>query len=420
MFAFMGSLRVRARSILRTCGVVATACALVACVPKTLPNPGLTGGGSIGPAPLTKPKASGEIIGKGSVRIALLVPEGAANPAIASLGTELKNAARMAMADYRNPDIEILVKPTQGTAQGASTAAQVAMTEGAELVIGPLFAHSVKSVSAVTRANNRSIVAFSTDETVASRGVYLLSFLPRSDAERALTYAAASGRKSFTALLPDNAYGNIMEAAFRETVANVGGRIIGIERYKQGANGRIDIASAQAASLTIAGLVGGSAPKADVLFMPDNLANVATLSQFMKPTGLDTNRVMVLGSSQWDDARVKLVPLLQGAYYPAASHGSGGRGFQGFAARYQAAFGKAPRRTASLAYDAVILAAAQVVTSGSKRYTPEALTVPGGFSGIDGLFRFKANGLNDRGLAMYRVGPTGGTQAAPAPTSFSR
>jgi outer membrane PBP1 activator LpoA protein len=60
--------------------------------------------------------------------------------------------------------------------------------------------------------------------------VYLLSFLPESDVNRIVDYAAGTGKRSFAAMLPENAYGNVVEAAFKQAVARKGGRIVAFER----------------------------------------------------------------------------------------------------------------------------------------------------------------------------------------------
>ena len=75
------------------------------------------------------------------------------------------------------------------------------------------------------------MIAFSTDSSIAGRGVYLLSFLPESDVNRIVDYSASIGKKSFAALLPDNAYGNVVEAAFKTAVSRRGGRIVAFEKY---------------------------------------------------------------------------------------------------------------------------------------------------------------------------------------------
>ncbi len=75
------------------------------------------------------------------------------------------------------------------------------------------------------------MIAFSTDSSVAGRGVYLLSFLPESDVNRIVDYAAGIGKRSFAALVPDNAYGNVVEAAFKQAVGRKGGRVVAFEKY---------------------------------------------------------------------------------------------------------------------------------------------------------------------------------------------
>ena len=105
---------------------------------------------------------------------------------------------------------------------------------------------------------------------------------------------------------------------------------------------------------------------------------------------------------------------MQGGLYAAPDPS----GFRSFAGRYRTKFGAEPVRTATLAYDAVALVAALSRTQGAQRFAPETLTNPSGFAGIDGLFRFRSDGTNERGLAVMRVGPTGGTIVAGSPKSI--
>ena len=138
-------------------------------------------------------------------------------PAVAA--QSMRNAAEMALAEFNSPDIQLLVKDDGGSAPGAQQAAQQALDEGAEIILGPLFALTVGPVGQLARARKVPVIAFSTDANVASRGVYLLSFLPESDVDRIIGYAAGQGKRSFAALVPDNAYGTVVEAAFKQAVA---------------------------------------------------------------------------------------------------------------------------------------------------------------------------------------------------------
>src|SRR6202041_1957297 len=153
------------------------------------------------------------------------------------------------------PNIQLLIKDDGGSPQGAQQGTQQALDEGAEIILGPLFALSVPATAQSTRARGISVIAFSTDSSVAGRGVYLLSFLPESDVNRIIEYAASIGKRSFAALLPDNAYGNVVEAAFKQAVPKRGGRVVAFEKYgadRATAARNVVAALAQADSLLLA------------------------------------------------------------------------------------------------------------------------------------------------------------------------
>jgi ABC-type branched-subunit amino acid transport system substrate-binding protein len=105
---------------------------------------------------------------------------------------------------------------------------------------------------------------------------------------------------------------------------------------------------------------------------------------------------------------------MQGGLYAAPDPA----GYASFVQRYRAKFGQDPVRTATLSYDATALVAALVRTQGPQRFSDEVLTNPSGFAGIDGIFRFKADGTNERGLAVMRVTSSGAQIASPSPRSF--
>ena len=90
-------------------------------------------------------------------------------------------------------------------------------------------------------------------------------------------------------------------------------------------------------------------------------------------------------------------------------------GYRAFSGRYRQRYGQDPVRPATLAYDAVSLVAALVKTQGPARFSEETLTNASGFAGIDGVFRFRPDGTNQRGLAVMRVTSSGGQVVSPAP-----
>jgi ABC-type branched-subunit amino acid transport system substrate-binding protein len=345
----------------------------------------------------------GATIGTGQIRVGLILPLSAqGNAGVAA--QSMKNAAEMALAEFKQPNISLLVQDDGGTPQGAANAAQQAIAGGAEIIVGPLFAQSVSTVGQVARQRGIPVIAFSTDASVAAHGVYLLSFLPESDVRRIVDYAVSRGKRSFAALLPDNAYGSVVEAAFQQEVARRGGRVLALEKYPVDP-GRMSEAIRRVAQ---------ASKSVDAIFIPDNADTVPQVAQQLAAAGVNMRRVQLLGTGLWDDPRVFADKQLDGGWFAAPE----AAGYRSFVQRYRARYGQDPVRTATLSYDAVALVAALVKTQGTQRFTDQVLTNASGFAGIDGVFRFRPDGTNERGLAVLKVAPGGPQVVNPAPKTF--
>lgn len=365
---------------------------------------GVTGSDNFAQIPSNQPPQQPVEVGTGQIKVGLILPLTAGgNAGVAA--QSMKNAAEMALAEFSSPNIQLLIKDDAGSTQGAQQAAEQALGEGAEIIVGPLFAQAVSVVGQAARARNVPVIAFSTDSSVATRGVYLLSFLPESDVNRIVDYAAGKGKRSFAVMLPDNAYGSVVEAAFSQAAARKGARVVVLQRYSP------DRAGMDSAAKRVAEAASG----ADALFIADGGDSVPAVVQALNGSGVDTKRLQLLGTGLWEDPRIFSDASLRGGWYA----GPEPNGFRNFSARYRKRFGQDPARTSTLAYDAVALIAALVKTQGAQRFSDTVLTNPSGFAGIDGVFRFRQDGLNERGLAVMRVAPTGGQVISPPPKSFS-
>src|SRR5207302_6213074 len=185
-----------------------------------------------------------------------------------------------------------------------------------------------------------------------------------------------------------------VEAAFKSVVARRGGRVVALERYP------LDKTQMQTPVRNVA---QAASKGADAIFIPDGADAVPTVVQNLNANGIDTKRIQLMGTGLWEDPQIFSNPALDGAWYA----GPDSTGFRNFSARYRSRYGQDPARTASLAYDAVALVAALTKTQGQQRFSDAVLTNPSGFTGIDGLFRFRPDGTNQRGLAVMRVTPSG-------------
>ena len=344
-------------------------------------------------------------IGTGPVKVALVVPLSGQG---AALGAAMRNAAELAHEEAQAGDLQILVKDDRGSPDGAREAVQAALAEGADIVLGPLFAANVQAAALPARNAGKPVIAFSTDVGVATRGVYLLSFLPQAEVDRIVEEAVAGGRRSFAALIPETAYGNAVEAQFREAVARKGARLAGLERYPAGAPGP--------AIERLSGVITGAGAQADTLFIPETAEGLPVVAAALSKAGFSPARVRPVGTAQWNDPKLFALPALQGGRFA----GPDTAGFGGFSGRYQARYGTSPPRVASLAYDAVSLSAALNRQYGTQRFAEPTLTGGAGFSGIDGTFRFRPEGTSDRALAVYEIRNNAATMVSPAPRALGK
>jgi ABC-type branched-subunit amino acid transport system substrate-binding protein len=334
------------------------------------------------------------------VRVALLLPLSNPSAETRALADALEKAAELALFDSGNADIIIMPRDEGGSPALAAQAASAAINDGAEIILGPLFSQTVAAVAPVARAQGVPVIAFSSDRAVGGDGVYLLSFQPEDEVARVVSYAAAHGHSNFAALVPQNAYGGKVEAAFRESVGGSRGKVVTVGRFGSAPDLVAEPARATAAANPDAILVAQGGP----------------LLRAIAPALAPTPRVKLLGTSQWNDVSVQRESLLNGAWFAAPAEHQ----WRSFAERYASTYGARPPRIASLAYDAMSLVALLARGEPYQRYTEKAITDPNGFSGVDGIFRFHFNGGVERGLAVMEVAPDGFRVVDPAPRTFQQ
>jgi len=360
-------------------------------------------------ASITAPDAAEQAKRK-PVKIALLLPMGGMGET-AAVAKSMKQAAEMALFELNDPSVQLITKDDGGTAVGARAAAGAAVSEGAEVILGPLFADSVKGAAPVAQQAGVPMLAFSNDRKVAGEGVYLMSFLAEQEVDRIVSFAAARGKRRFAALIPDNAYGQAVEPAFRRAVAEAGGRVVVLEKYSATANGMLEPAKRVVEAIKSAeeGLV-----PVDALFLPGGKEALPQIGPVIAYSGLDTRKVKLLGTGAWDFPSVGHDDAFVGGWYPSPDP----LAWKGFAERFAKTFGSSPPRIASVAYDAVGLAIGLSSNPPGSRYTTANLTRPNGFAGVDGIVRFAADGTSERGLAVLEVQKFGASVVDPAPVSF--
>jgi ABC-type branched-subunit amino acid transport system substrate-binding protein len=335
------------------------------------------------------------------VRVALLLPLSNPTAETRQVAEALQRAAELALFDARNNNVILMPRDDGGSPERAAAAAQRAIEEGAEIILGPLFAQSTAAVAPIARRANVPVISFSTDREVAGNGVYLLSFQPETEVQRIISYAARSGHSNFAALVPQTPYGQRVNVAFRDAVNRFAARITSVQNFAPRAD-----AVAEPARQAMAG-------RPDAILIGEGGTLLRAASSALPLNGAD-QMVKLLGTGLWNDAALLREPILVGGWFAAPAP----EGWTRFLARYRGIYNGTPPRIATLGYDAMSLVSLLSRGQPYRRFTQAALTDPNGFSGIDGIFRFRPDGSADRGLAVLQVGENGFTTVDPAPRSF--
>jgi hypothetical protein len=89
-----------------------------------------------------------------------------------------------------------------------------------------------------------------------------------------------------------------------------------------------------------------------------------------------------------------------------------------YKSRFQAANGNIPHVISSLAYDGIAAIGALAKSGGRDALSRARLTQSAGFEGVGGVFRFRADGTNERGLAVATIRDQQVVVLDPAPRGF--
>ena len=344
------------------------------------------------------PSGPAQTFGLGPVQVALLLP---LTGDVASVGQSMANASRLAIAFIEaNPNIAenitITLRDTGGTVAGATAAANVALSGGAKLILGPLKASEVTAVGAIGRAAGVPVIGFSNNPAASGPGVYLLSVLPDMEMKRSLGWVKMQGRRGIAGIFPASEYGQAQQTAFRQQAAIAGFAPGAV--YTFSSPGEASGIVNQALQLIRAGTI-------DTLFLPDR-QTAPSFGALLAQAGVTGQTLQIVGSADWEgDMAIAGSAGLAGAIYPAVDPA----GMAAIGADYQRQFGTQPHALATIAYTATILANVNTLSMATPPYNPALMTSAQGFNGRDGVFRFLGNGKAEYALILKRIA-AGGTQ----------
>ena len=373
----------------------------------------------------------------GLVRVGLLVP--LSGPS-APIGEALLNAAQMALFDVGGDELVLQVYDTQGVPEGAQAAASLAISQGAQLLLGPLFSAEVSAAAPDAAAAGINIIAFSTDPAVASSRVFVMGFLVDEQVRHIIEYASLEGHQNYAVLAPSSAYGNAVVDSMRRHVSRVGGVVTDVALYDPSGSDLNDVvreladfnerqAELEKQKAELEGLEDEESllelerlelldtigeVEFDAILLPERGVRLTQAASLLPFFDVDPDSVQLLGTMLWNAPGLGREPVMVGGLFPAPPVES----TQRFSDRYRELHQEVPPPIANHGYDAVALAAVLAKSGTANPFSAAAITSSSGFAGIDGIFRFTPDGLSQRGFAVMEVIPTGAVTVSPAATAF--
>ena len=347
--------------------------AFAACKPVTSPQVGIEAGAPI--------------------EVALLVPAESGSAENDLLATEVENAARLAIQDMPDVMIDLRVYATTATPDGAAEAAVQAVTDGAKIILGPIYSGSASAAGAAVSASQVNVLSLSNNTDIAGDNVFVLGNTFENTADRLVKYAVDNDRSRILVVYGQGETEVKGFTAISTAIERHGAELVGTTSFEWTQNAVVEAAPEIAAAVENQG--------AEAIFLTSgNAGALPILSQLLVENGVDPRATQLIGLQRWDipSSALELAPL-QGGWFALPPPWL----TKEFNARYTAVYGNQPSLIASLAYDGIAMIGALASSGRVRSLSMETLTETAGFAGVNGVFRLRPDGTNERGLVVATI-----------------
>ncbi|MFY0596828.1 MAG: penicillin-binding protein activator [Cognatishimia sp.] len=342
------------------------------------------------------------------VPVALLVPKSSQSSGDAVLSQSLENAARLAMSDLDGIKIDLRVYDTAGDASVAQAAALKAVGEGAKIVLGPVRSGPSNAVGVALASKGVNVLSFSNNASIAGGNVFVLGPTFNNTAKRLSRFAARNGKSNILTVHAQNVAGEAGKNAIAQALASTSSRSAGAVGYEFSQKGVINAVDDVRNAVRSSG--------ADAIFLTSDTSGALPLfTQLLPEAGVKPESTQYIGLTRWDiPAQTLALPGVQGGWFAMPDPALTGQ----FRNRYASAYGTNPHPIGGLAYDGIAAIGALVSQGKANALTTTALTQGAGFNGVNGIFRLRVDGTNERGLAVATIRDKQVVIIDPAPRSF--
>ena len=295
----------------------------------------------------------------------------------------------------------------------ATAAANRAVEDGVQIIVGPLYSTSTAAIAPIAAAAGINILSFSNTTSVAGGNVFIMGTTFDTVANRLVRHSIATGFGNIAIVYQEGVSGESGKTSIQQAIARNGGNLTTAVSYPLALTEMGEVAAGMADTLR--------ASNSNAVFFTDSpLRGLGFITASLASNSFRTKRdAQFMGLSRWDSSNEVLVtPSLQGGWFAVPDPALTVQ----FETRYQLAYGADAHQLSGLAYDGIAAVGAMIRTARAadenNAFSVQRLTDPTGFAGVTGIFRFRADGTNERGLAIMQIEDGIATMISAAPRSF--
>ena len=336
---------------------------------------------------------------KSRFKIGLLVP---LTGSFSYLGNTISGGSELAFFKMRNPNIELLYFDTAGGKQ-AVNAANEAISNNVDVVIGPLFSDSVSAVKPLLKASNIPVLSFSNNIDVAEPGVWVLGYLPEQQISQLVDFAVARGKQNFGILSANSQLGKKITNAAINQLADYGlsaRTVFELDNISQ-----MEQEELLSQIKTFAKYVDTSKdpltlppPAYDTVIIAGDTDFILQVAPILSYYDLGPDRALFMGIDKWNQPKMLNEPSLQNAILTLPKRPAEEK----FNNVWQSEFTFESNDLAKISFDASALVIATAVDNAPIPLVDDLATQPG-FIGFSGQFKMSESGLTERVFEIMEI-----------------
>ena len=336
---------------------------------------------------------------KTKFKIGLLVP---LTGSFSYLGNTISGGSELAFFKMGNPNIELLYFDTAG-GKKAVNAANKAISNNVDVVIGPLFSDSVSAVKPLLKASNIPVLSFSNNIDVAEPGVWVLGYLPEQQIIQLVDFAVARGKQNFGILNSKSQLGNKITNAATDQLAKYGlspRTVFELDNISQ-----MEQEELLSQIKTFTKYVDSSKdpltlppPAYDTVIIAGDTDFILQVAPILSYYDLGPDRVLFMGIDKWAQPKILNEPSLQKAVLTLPKRPAEEK----FNKVWQDEFTFKSNDLAKISFDASALVIATSVANSNIPLSDDLATQPG-FIGFSGQFKMSQSGLTERVFEIMEI-----------------